>query len=157
MTENPPKKYELFWLTVGSRLPSATNSTTLRAGRYRFIPVLRTILQKEIRQKSPSSTKKMSLTKHATTEPCNRLERCAGAEQKAAQKHTAERRAARCARRRAGAALRRSCERSCERSWAGAAQALRKPANGAAQALRRRYANLQPAVDRQPGHRGEGS
>ena len=40
MTEKPTKKYELFWLTVGARSPTATNSITLRAGRYRYIPSL---------------------------------------------------------------------------------------------------------------------
>ena len=40
MTEKPTKSYELFWLTVGARSPTATNSITLRAGRYRFIPAL---------------------------------------------------------------------------------------------------------------------
>ena len=44
LTEKPTKIYELFWLTVGARLPSATNSITLRAGRYRFIPALQAIL-----------------------------------------------------------------------------------------------------------------
>ena len=39
-TEKPTKKYELFCFTVDARLPPATNSITLRAGRYRFIPAL---------------------------------------------------------------------------------------------------------------------
>ena len=44
MIGKPTKIYELFATTGRARSPPATNSITLRAGRYRLIPALQAIL-----------------------------------------------------------------------------------------------------------------